>query len=604
MMSPCRTSDALWDMNRQSSFLTRASRLHLVFLTFFALLARPEASPAQAPEYISFQGQIVDESGEPLTGYHTMRVRIYNSTGAVVYDESGSGTTTDGLFNFHIGPLDDVVFDGPMQIGVEIDGAGELPREDIEAAPFALGLRGLRSIHSTYQDWSGLNLVGGHPDNVVGENATGATIGGGGLRNPSNQPVANSIEGGVGSTIGGGYGNEIRDGGAVTVGGGYRNIASAENVTIAGGHLNKASAFSATVAGGAQNMAAGRYSAVPGGTFNRAGGDYSFAAGSAARANHHGSFVWRDGSGPLTDTLYTTDENQFLIKATGGVGIGTNAPHGALSVQGDADVTGRLGVGTYLAHAALHAERDNILVGSEDTWDDVIIGEADDAILGLYSSSDGTYGSGVALAQMGGMGLLNSKWGIVRTNAEYVGGGYTSPGDLVFTYGTSENITANPIAALLHAGGDLLLHGQVYAGGIDVAESFDVVGVPALYEPGDVMTLSPVDGHRLERSGEPYSTLVAGVYATKPGVVLSEDPLDREKAGLQIPLGVLGVIPTKVCAENGPIAVGDLLVTSSRPGYAMRGSRERLSFGMVIGKAMEAWPGTGCGTIDVLVNVK
>ena len=61
------------------------------------------------------------------------------------------------------------------------------------------------------------------------------------------------------------------------------------------------------------------------------------AAGYKARALHNGSFVWNDRS--ITagdDSLLSTGQNQFLIRAAGGVGIGTNSPTKQLSVVGGA----------------------------------------------------------------------------------------------------------------------------------------------------------------------------------------------------------------------------------------------------------------------------
>ena len=72
----------------------------------------------------------------------------------------------------------------------------------------------------------------------------------------------------------------------------------------------------------------------------------------------------------------------------------------------------------------------------------------------------------------------------------------------------------------------------------------------------------------------------------------------------QIPLGVVGVIPTKVCDEGGPIARGDLLVSSSRPGHAMKADPSLLGFGMVLGKALEEFRGGETGFIKVLVSVR
>jgi hypothetical protein len=58
-----------------------------------------------------------------------------------------------------------------------------------------------------------------------------------------------------------------------------------------------------------------------------------------------------------------------------------------------------------------------------------------------------------------------------------------------------------------------------------------------------------------------------------------------------------------VSAENGPIKVGDLLVTSSTPGYAMKGTDRSLLTGAVVGKAMGPLD-SGTGTIEVLVTLQ
>jgi hypothetical protein len=51
-------------------------------------------------------------------------------------------------------------------------------------------------------------------------------------------------------------------------------------------------------------------------------------------------------------------------------------------------------------------------------------------------------------------------------------------------------------------------------------------------------------------------------------------------------------------------AFGDLLVTSSTPGHAVKADPGRLGSGMVLGKALELFEGSGAGVIKVLVSVK
>jgi hypothetical protein len=117
-------------------------------------------------------------------------------------------------------------------------------------------------------------------------------------------------------------------------------------------------------------------------------------------------------------------------------------------------------------------------------------------------------------------------------------------------------------------------------------------------EPGDVLAIGP-DGN-LIRSTEAYQTSVAGVYSTDPGFMFGH-PLEGQTAGT-IPLAMAGVVPVKVSAENGPIQPGDLLVSSSTPGHAMKADRNPPQ-GAVIGKALEAWD-EGAGTIQMLAMLQ
>lgn len=66
----------------------------------------------------------------------------------------------------------------------------------------------------------------------------------------------------------------------------------------------------------------------------QAAGAHSFAAGVQAHANHSGTFVWNDNATTGDDIFASTADNQFLIRARGGVGIGTNRPNAELDVVG------------------------------------------------------------------------------------------------------------------------------------------------------------------------------------------------------------------------------------------------------------------------------
>jgi hypothetical protein len=68
-------------------------------------------------------------------------------------------------------------------------------------------------------------------------------------------------------------------------------------------------------------------------------------------------------------------------------------------------------------------------------------------------------------------------------------------------------------------------------------------------------------------------------------------------------MAMVGIVPTKVSAENGPIKQGDLLVTSSNEGFAMKGTDRGRMLGAVIGKAMGSLD-SGTGVIEVLVTLE
>ncbi|MGD0258878.1 MAG: hypothetical protein ABSD29_03540 [Verrucomicrobiota bacterium] len=91
------------------------------------------------------------------------------------------------------------------------------------------------------------------------------------------------------------------------------------------------------VSSGNDSFASGGYSqatnldATAMGSSSIAGGQFSMALGDQAQALHSGAFVWADSSG---GTFASTAANQFLIRATGGVGINITNPVDTLSVGG------------------------------------------------------------------------------------------------------------------------------------------------------------------------------------------------------------------------------------------------------------------------------
>lgn len=175
------------------------------------------------------------------------------------------------------------------------------------------------------------------------------------------------------------------------------------------------------------------------------------------------------------------------------------------------------------------------------------------------------------------------------------------PGTFNSDYAVFRNSGGNQ--ARIDRNGRGYFNGGTQTGGADVAEWFAVEGEAAQYEPGDLLVISTESDRTVTRSAEPYSTLVSGVHATRPGVLLTERHVDADHSDM-VPMGVIGVIPTKVSAENGPIRRGDLLVSSSMPGHAMLGTDRSKMLGAIIGKALEDFDQAGTGVIRVMVTAR
>ena len=137
----------------------------------------------------------------------------------------------------------------------------------------------------------------------------------------------------------------------------------------------------------------------------------------------------------------------------------------------------------------------------------------------------------------------------------------------------------------------------------DFAESLAVAGEREGYEPGDVLAIDPASDRRVALAHGPYSTRVAGIYSTKPGVLGSPNGEDERAIAAEVPMAMVGIVPCKVTAENGPIERGDLLVVSSKAGRAMKGTDRSRMLGAVLGKALEPLA-SGEGVIQVLVTLQ
>ncbi|MFN8474913.1 MAG: hypothetical protein U0822_22185 [Anaerolineae bacterium] len=219
-----------------------------------------------------------------------------------------------------------------------------------------------------------------------------------------------------------------------------------------------------------------------------------------------------------------------------------------------------------------------------------------DSSYGVYGESFGNAVPGaavLALARNPDAGIAIYAANSSRDGTVVLSNGGT--GDLIRAFAGGDNLFFR-----VDHDGNVYAHGSFRPFSLDYAEMLPAVEGP---EPGDVLVVGP-DG-KLMRSTSAYQRNTAGVYSTQPGILAEA----ADHITGKVPLALLGVVPVKVTAENGAIAPGDLLVTSSVPGRAMKatpklvGDVEVYPTGAVLAKALEPLA-DGQGVIQALLTLR
>ncbi|MGA9996323.1 MAG: hypothetical protein WBP93_12970 [Pyrinomonadaceae bacterium] len=161
-------------------------------------------------------------------------------------------------------------------------------------------------------------------------------------------------------------------------------------------------------------------------------------------------------------------------------------------------------------------------------------------------------------------------------------------------------------SAKLDVTGDIRVTGNATISGNIAAKYQDVAEwVPARRQiaASTVVSLDLMQSNAVSPSARAYDTHVAGVVSAQPGVVLGEGGAGK------VMVATTGRVRVKVDASRHPVRIGDLLVTSNKPGMAMRSQPIKVAGtllhrpGTIIGKALEPLA-SGEGEILVLLSLQ
>ncbi|MEA2165771.1 MAG: hypothetical protein QOK37_3898 [Thermoanaerobaculia bacterium] len=220
--------------------------------------------------------------------------------------------------------------------------------------------------------------------------------------------------------------------------------------------------------------------------------------------------------------------------------------------------------------------------------------------ISLYSNSSATqdyYGFGIAPSE------LQYQAPATAHHSFYIGASERVRIDGAGNVGIATVPNSNyklDVNGIAHVSSDLIVGGNLAAKYQDVAEW---VPVAEEMSPGTVVVVSGTTKNTVGPSQHAYDTRVAGVVSAQPGLLLGVESSSKAK------IATTGRVKVRVDATKRAIAMGDLLVTSDKPGLAMLSQPLDLGGikihrpGTLIGKALEPLAG-GEGEILVLLSLQ
>ena len=311
-------------------------------------------------------------------------------------------------------------------------------------------------------------------------------------------------------------------------------------------------------------------------------GNVNIAAIQKDQTNHAADLAF------LTRANTTTFGERMRIRSDGNVGIGTTNPAYRLDVQGGSINTTQ-----------------NLCINGDckGAWSQVATQWANGASSINYAG--GSVGIGIAsplytLDVNGGTNGFRAKANSVSSNDTIATFENNSTIQMIVRANGNVGIGTTSPAKKLHVAGDVQIDGNIAAKYQDVAEWVESSQELA---PGTVVVLDSTKSNQVVASTQSYDSRVAGVISLKPGLALG----DRGEG--RVLVAATGRVKVKVDASNGPIQIGDLLVTSDKEGVAMKSVAVEIGGirihrpGTLIGKALEPLAG-GTGEILVLLSLQ
>jgi len=126
----------------------------------------------------------------------------------------------------------------------------------------------------------------------------------------------------------------------------------------------------------------------------------------------------------------------------------------------------------------------------------------------------------------------------------------------------------------------------------DLAENY--LGDRDDYMPGTVMIFG--GSAEVTAVQKEYDTRVAGVVSDNPAYLMNVADVGNR---FMVPIALTGRVPTKV---QGPVEIGDVLVTSSQYGIAQKIDNAKFVPGCILGKALGKIEDNSVGTIEVVIG--